>query len=109
MDFSYLDDWMQEQVGEAAIEETGEGYRNIWVVAETAGNSLLPVTLEALGQARELADQIGVYVYAVLLGDGLESLGGDLFSTVLTRCWPGAILPCQSMSQRFMYSACRPW
>jgi len=80
MDFSYLDDWMQEQVGEAAIEETGEGYRNIWVVAETAGNSLLPVTLEALGQARELADQIGVYVYAVLLGDGLESLGGDLFS-----------------------------
>ena len=40
--------------------------------------ALLPATLETMGQARELADQIGVYVYGILLGDGVEHLGQDL-------------------------------
>jgi electron transfer flavoprotein alpha subunit len=80
MDFSYLDDWMDEEAGADALEEVGEGYRNIWVVAETADRTLLPATLEAMGQARELADQIGVYVCAVLLGDGVEDLGQELIA-----------------------------
>jgi electron transfer flavoprotein alpha subunit len=77
MDFSYLDDWAEEEAGEAVVEG-GEGYRNIWVMAETAGGELRPATLEVLGQARELADQIGVYVYGVLLGDEVESLAQGL-------------------------------
>jgi electron transfer flavoprotein alpha subunit len=84
MDFSYIDDW-EEEAGRA-IEEVGEGYRNIWVLAEAAsatgaaGRTLLPASLEAMGAAREMADQIGVYVYGLLLGDGLESLGETLFA-----------------------------
>ena len=31
MDFSFLDDWTEEEEGAAPIEEVGEGYRNIWV------------------------------------------------------------------------------
>ena len=31
MDFSYLDDWTEE---EEIVEEAGEGYRNVWVFAE---------------------------------------------------------------------------
>lgn len=77
MDFSYLDDWTEEEAGEA-IEEVGEGYRHVWVLAETAGRALLPATLEAMGQARELADQIGIYVYGVLLGHEVEPLGQEL-------------------------------
>jgi electron transfer flavoprotein alpha subunit len=77
MDFSYLDDWMEEEAG-PKVEEVGEGYRNIWVAAEVADDALLPATLQAMGQARELADQIGVYVYGVLLGEGVESLGQEL-------------------------------
>jgi electron transfer flavoprotein alpha subunit len=80
MDFSYLDDWKEEELGGEALEEGGEGYRNIWVLAETAGGGLLPASLEALGQARELADQIGVYVYGVLLGPDGESLAERLFA-----------------------------
>jgi len=80
MDFSYLDDWMEEEVGGEAIEEGGEGYRNIWVLAETAGGEVLPASLEALGQARELADQIGVYVYGVLLGPEADPLADKLFA-----------------------------
>jgi electron transfer flavoprotein alpha subunit len=79
MDFSYLDDWTEDEAGEA-IEELGEGYRNIWVVAETAEDALLPATLEVMGQAREMADTIGVYVYGVLLGSGVEHLGRTLFA-----------------------------
>jgi electron transfer flavoprotein alpha subunit len=79
MDFSYLDDWTDEKAG-PAIEEVGEGYRNIWVAAEATGDGLHPATLEALGQARELADQIGVYVYGVLLGEAKEPLGQEMIA-----------------------------
>jgi electron transfer flavoprotein alpha subunit len=80
MDFSYLDQLLEEEGGKEEIEETGTGYRNIWVVAETANGALLPETLPVLGQARELADQIGVYVYGVLLGTGDEGLGQSLIA-----------------------------
>jgi electron transfer flavoprotein alpha subunit len=79
MDFSFLDDWTEEEAG-PKLAEVGEGYRNIWVVAEVVDGDLLPSTLQAMGQARELADQIGVYVYGVLLGDGGEPLGQKLFA-----------------------------
>jgi len=79
MDFSFLDDWLEEETG-PAIEEGGEGYRNIWALAETEGGALLPGSLAAMGQARELADQIGVYVYGLLLGEGVEPLGQELIA-----------------------------
>ncbi|HSR29457.1 MAG TPA: electron transfer flavoprotein subunit alpha/FixB family protein [Anaerolineae bacterium] len=84
MDFSFIDDW-EEEAGKA-IEEAGEGYRNIWVLAETVSpgkvgaESLHPATLQVFGAARDMADQIGVYVYGVLLGSGVASLGEKLFA-----------------------------
>lgn len=80
MDFSFLDDWTEEETGEQAIEEVGEGYRNIWVATEAVAGALSSASLAAMGQARELADQIGVYVYGVLLGEGVESLGKQLIA-----------------------------
>lgn len=41
----------------------------IWVVAETLGGELRPVTLELLGRACELADALRTCVEAVLIGD----------------------------------------
>ena len=77
MDFSYLDDWAEE---EDVIQEGGEGYRNIWVVAEAEAAALHPASLSAMGQARELADQIGCYVYGLLLGEGTKPLGERLIA-----------------------------
>jgi electron transfer flavoprotein alpha subunit len=74
MDFSYLDDELEEEGGAPEITPTGEGYRNIWVFGEAAGADLSAATLQALGQAREIADQIGIYVYGLLLGDGVEAV-----------------------------------
>jgi electron transfer flavoprotein alpha subunit len=79
MDFSFLDDWVEEEAG-PEITEGGEGYRNIWVLAETASGTLHPASLAAMGQGRELADQIGVYLYGLLLGKDVETLGQDLIA-----------------------------
>ena len=77
MDFSFLDDWEEEGAGPA--EEEIEGYRNIWVLAQlSAAGTLLPATLETLGQARQIADQIGVYVYGLLLGHDVQAVAEAL-------------------------------
>jgi electron transfer flavoprotein alpha subunit len=75
MDLDYLQMLMGEE--EVVVEEEGEGYRNIWVVAERAGDELAPVTLEVLNQARQLAATLGAYVMAVLVG-GDEALAQEL-------------------------------
>lgn len=65
MDASYLDLVMAQQE-ESFEEATGGG--GLWVVGDLAGGRIAPVTLEAIGAARSLADSLGAYVYAVLLG-----------------------------------------
>ena len=76
MDTSYLDLLMAQQE-EVTEEATGGG--GIWVVADVVDGAVAPVTLEALGAARTLADSLGAYVYGVLLGDGVADA-----STALT-------------------------
>jgi electron transfer flavoprotein alpha subunit len=83
MDESYLDLLMaqQEEVSEA------EGGGGVWVVAEPAAalrpdaadGAVAPVSLEALGVARTLADALGAYVYGVLLGEGVTNLAQTLY------------------------------
>lgn len=79
MDFSYLDDWLEDEEEEQAVPGAGEGYRHIWVIAETSGGCLQEPCLEATGQARDLADRIGVFVYGVLMG-GEEELAQELIA-----------------------------
>ena len=45
----------------------------IWVLAETLGGAIRPVTLELLGRARELAAAIGTTSEAVLIGSDSDS------------------------------------
>lgn len=79
MDASYLDLMMaqQEESFEAAGEAEGGG--GVWVVADVAEDELAPVTLEATGAARTLADSLGAYVYAILLGDNGAPLAETLY------------------------------
>ena len=66
MDLDYLQMLMGEE--EVVVEEKGEGYHNIWVVAERADGELAPVTWVMLNQARPLASSLGAGVMAVLRG-----------------------------------------
>ena len=90
-----------------ALRETTGAGGAIWVVAESLGESLRPVTFELLGKASELAEKAGVAVVAFLAGHGslrhadvlaraadrvlvaddplLEDYSTDAWSTVLAR------------------------
>ena len=50
--------------------ETNKGA--VWVVAELKSASVQAVSLQLVGKARTLADELGVGVEAILLGDKLE-------------------------------------
>ncbi len=66
---------------DAAVERGARRERGdvgaIWVVAETLGGELRPITLELLGRSCELADVLGTCVEAVLIGDDASGLTGD--------------------------------
>jgi len=52
----------------------------VWVFAEQEEATLSDVPLELLGKARELAATLGVPVAAVLLGNGVAPLAGELIA-----------------------------
>lgn len=60
------------------IEKNPNG--EVWVFAEQEDGKLQDVVLELCGKARELADQLGVKVGAVLPGFQVESLANDLIA-----------------------------
>jgi electron transfer flavoprotein alpha subunit len=77
MDFSYLDSFIEEE-GVEEILEGGTGYRHVLALVEAQDGALTPASLQVLGAARDLADQIGVYVYGLLLGDGVSATAGEM-------------------------------
>lgn len=80
MDFSYLDSLIEEEVGTEEMPGAGTGYRHVLVLAEARDGALTSSSLRVLGAARDLADQIGVYVYGLLLGDGVTAPAGEMGS-----------------------------
>jgi electron transfer flavoprotein alpha subunit len=52
-----------------------EAYGPVWVVGEQIDGAILPVSLQLSGHARKLADELGVYLEVILLG---ESLNGQI-------------------------------
>ena len=60
--------------------------RDIWVVAEVGtDNKPTPLTLQVVGGARMMADGLGCYVHAVVMGSGLESVPARLVAAVADR------------------------
>ena len=52
----------------------------VWVIADQTEGQPDGVSIELIGQARKLADQLGTSVEAVFLGSGTESHAGQLIS-----------------------------
>ncbi|MCB5228800.1 MAG: electron transfer flavoprotein subunit alpha [Candidatus Cloacimonetes bacterium] len=55
-------------------------YKGLWVYAEQRDGVIAPVTLELLGKGRELAEDMGCEVSAVLLGSNVEGLASELIA-----------------------------
>ncbi len=64
----------------AAVELDKNDYQGIWVFAEQRAGALAPVVFELLGKGRELADEMGCELSAVLLGHEVGSLTSQLIA-----------------------------
>ena len=53
-------------------------FSNVWVFCEQRGVKLMPTTLELISEGRKLADELGVKLCGVLLGDGVADLSKEL-------------------------------
>ncbi|MDK2823441.1 MAG: electron transfer flavoprotein alpha subunit [Clostridia bacterium] len=66
------------------VKETGgvimsiANYRGVWVFAEQRGGEIQKVSLELLGKGKELAEQLGENLTAVILGNGIKDRAKEL-------------------------------
>jgi len=61
----------------------------VWVIAEQIDGRILTVSLELIGQARKLADELGTSVEVVLLGDQLNGQTQQLLAAGADRVYLG--------------------
>jgi electron transfer flavoprotein alpha subunit len=73
-DLSYLEAFLGESVGEE------EGYRDIWLLADATAGQVSEATLQIAGKARGLADGLGAYVRALLVGAPTEATAQTLIA-----------------------------
>ena len=74
-----------EEVAKQVEAEVVDSYRGLWVFAEQRGGKIQEVAFELLGEGRELADQLGVELCAVLLGHQVKDHAATLFDMARTR------------------------
>jgi len=66
------------EIKEARKEADVSRYRGVLVYAEHRKGNVHPVAFELLGKGRELADQLGEPLYAVIIGSGVGEGAGEL-------------------------------
>ena len=55
-----------------------EDFKNVWVFCEQRQGVLMPTDFELISEGRKLADELGVKLCGLLLGDKVEGLAKDL-------------------------------
>lgn len=53
-------------------------FKDVWVFCEQRQGEMMPTTYELISEGRKLADELGVKLCGVLLGDGVEGLAQEL-------------------------------
>ena len=53
-------------------------FKNVWVFCEQREGKIMPTSYELVSEGRKLADELGVKLCGLLLGDHLEDIAGDL-------------------------------
>lgn len=62
------------------IKRSFDDYKGVWVFGEQKKGIIQSVVFELLGEGRKLADDLGVELACLLLGDGVENKAQELFS-----------------------------
>ena len=53
-------------------------FKNVWVFCEQRQGKMMPTTFELISEGRKLADELGVELCGILLGDNVESAAKEL-------------------------------
>ena len=53
-------------------------FKDVWVFCEQREGKLMPTDLELISEGRKLADELGVKLVGLLLGDNVEGLAKEL-------------------------------
>ena len=65
---------MAEKFNSADIE----AFKNVWVFCEQRQGEMMPTTFELISEGRKLADELGVELCGILLGDDVDGLANEL-------------------------------
>jgi len=53
-------------------------FKNVWVFCEQRQGSMMPTTFELISEGRKLADELGVELHGILLGDDVDGIAKEL-------------------------------
>ena len=53
-------------------------FKNVWVFCEQRQGVMMPTTFELISEGRKLADELGVNLCGILLGENVEGIAKDL-------------------------------
>lgn len=53
-------------------------FKNVWVFCEQRQGEMMPTTFELISEGRKLADELGVELWGILLGDNIEGIASEL-------------------------------
>ena len=60
-------------------------FKDVWVFCEQRQGVMMPTSYELISEGRKLADELGVNLCGLLVGDNVEHLAKDLAATAPTR------------------------
>ena len=49
-------------------------FKNVWVFCEQRQGKMMPTTFELISEGRKLADELGVELCGILLGDNVDGI-----------------------------------
>ena len=53
-------------------------FKNVWVFCEQRQGVMMPTTFELISEGRKLADELGVELCGILLGDNVDGIAKEL-------------------------------
>ena len=53
-------------------------FKNVWVFCEQRQGKMMPTTFELISEGRKLADELGVELCGILLGDNVDDIAAEL-------------------------------
>ena len=53
-------------------------FKNVWVFCEQRQGVMMPTTFELISEGRKLANELGVELCGILLGDNVDGIAAEL-------------------------------